>query len=187
MKAKNVGEKGKKHTFRKVGIFLAAFAGCVLLCGGVLESNYEKEPETVVAYLDGLPLTYGEYRLLVPRYRALVLSQVNREYGLSEEEGFWERKLPDGSTPGERLNEQVLAQWKEIKKEQKCFIDAGVMEPFDYAEFQDAWEKENERRRQKLEAGEVIYGPVQYEEEAYYFYLQDRYRNEAERKSGQIN
>lgn len=141
------------------------------------------EPETVVIYLEGLPLVYGEYRLLVPRYRALVLSEISREFGLSEEEGFWEQELPDGSTPGERLNEQVLAQWKKIKAEQKTFIEAGVMEPFDYAEFHAAWEQENERRRQRLEAGEIIYGPAQYEEEAYYFYLQDKYRNEAERKS----
>lgn len=159
-----------------------AIAACVLFCGYYYgEKRKELTDTSILAFLDGEPITYGEFRLYFPRYRSMVVTQMNREYGMTDSEVFWETELPDGSTPIALARSYTMDALQAVKARQLLFLEYGVCQDISYESFREQWMAENERRADAVKNGQVIYGPKQYEEDRYYEYLQAQYQNGLER------
>lgn len=96
-----------------------------------------------VATVDGEPIETREFLMVAKRSRYLNLS-------LSE------------------LKEKALKECVRIKVQQKLGVDNGLMISAAYTDFLKRFDEENQRRREALSAGKVVYGPEQYTEDEYY-------------------
>lgn len=96
-----------------------------------------------VATVNGEPVETREFLMVAQRSRYLNLT-------LSE------------------LKEKALQECVRIKVQQKLGIDNGLMTSAAYTDFLKSFDEENQRRREAMNAGKVVYGPEQYTEDAYY-------------------
>lgn len=130
--------------------------------------------EKTVAYIDDLPVSYGEFSLLMGEQRGDVVSYFYDNYHVDESVDFWDKNAKfGGENPLEILKENVLLTLKTKKAEQLLMIEYGIVkvEDLSYNSFQKFWKAENEKRKQTIAEGGVVYGPEEYTEIGYYNYL----------------
>ena len=158
---------------------------CACLCGSLKKKDRDAgslSGASVLATLAGEPVTYGEFCLFFPRVRALVVSELNDKYGLTDSSGYWTAPLPDKTTPLELAVDRTMQVLREIKARQLVFYENGLWEDISYEAFQKSWMEENNRRAETVQNGEVIYGPRTYDEAWYFSYLMDQCGNKLEQK-----
>lgn len=61
-----------------------------------------------------------------------------------------------------------------VKLEQLLFRDKNIVEDISYKSFINSFIKENERRKEAVDKGEIIYGPKQFHEDDYFSYLHSK-------------
>lgn len=143
----------------------------VLLSGFFLANRLSEQPESViVAYVDGEPIYAGELQKSMEKERHAVAMYYYHEHGLEETPGFWTSRY-EGETPDERLRMKALQNVVRMKQQQMMARSKGLIEDISYPAFLKNLTKENERRKEAVKKNEVIYGPLQYTEEAYFEYM----------------
>lgn len=146
-----------------ISLFLTALAPA--------ESPAAPLPEnTMVATINGEPVAAGEYSLVMMRQASRVFSLLKREKDLDDHLGYWSPDTgPDG--PFAKLREMTLEELTKIKVQQAMAKEKGITKDISFATFHEGVQKENQRRKEALANGTVIYGPKHYDETAYYFAL----------------
>lgn len=170
----NMRENKRK---RNVTIGGAAAVITILLLFSLFMKNRGLDDYSVVGYVNGQKVTYGEFNMFFPRYRAITASQMYARYGMTDSAEFWNTLLPDGSTPLEIAKQSTMEELKRMKASQILFKEYHILEDISYQTFRQNWKAENLRRLKALEEGKVIFGPDRYEQAQYYIYLQDSYSN----------
>jgi hypothetical protein len=145
---------------------------CLLLGAALMAAADETETplEPWVAKVDGEPISARLFERRLMRNRAAAYRYFGQKYGVSDSADFWTTPH-DGETPLEWLKQRTLDECVRIVIEQTLARKHGVLSDVSYSAFLQALERENERRRRALAAGEPIYGPQQYGEDEYFNYL----------------
>lgn len=158
-------------TGKLVAVWLAfcLIAGLFAGCGG------EPDPYQPVGEIDGRPVALGELQLFVDDVRQQTGSYFKKNHQLAAvTEAEWRQEY-GGEAPVDyaiRLAMDKLVPYKVVEKK---LLEAGSEQDFSYQAFVTRWEEENQSRQQKKDAGEVVYGPVQYTKRVYYDYLNSEY------------
>lgn len=123
---------------------------------------------TTVATINGEPVSAEEYSLVMMRQAPRVYSLLKREKNLDDHLGYWNPDTgPDG--PFAKLREMTLEELSKIKVQQAMAKEKGITQDISFVTFREGFQNENQRRKEALANGTVIYGPKQHEESAYYF------------------
>jgi hypothetical protein len=168
-----------------MGKRFAAFVmlGCAaaLLVGLVARWPASGHPDdTVVAEVDGEAVRLDEFALVMLQERAEIYNDFRAKYGAEDGTAFWDSRFGD-EVPLDKLERDALQRIVEIKVEQRMAREHGLLADAGFAAFREELAAENERRRQTVEAGGIIYGPKRYEAGAYYEIRQARLREELKR------
>jgi len=136
----------------KPAIFVSGIGIAVMILTGALLADRwprERSPEAIVATVDGEAITAGE---LVSRAARL------------------NHRAAAGSADSETLKRAALEEVVRIKLQQLLARSHGLDVAITGAEFQRGFAAENKRRQSAADNGEVIYGPLQFTEAAYFEY-----------------
>jgi hypothetical protein len=154
-----------------MGIAIASLL-CLVLGAALMATADETEtpPEPWLAKVDGEPISTRLFERRLMRDRAAAYRYFSQKYGASDSAGFWTTPH-DGETPLDWLKKRTLDDSVRIVVEQTLARKHGVLSDVSYSAFLQALERENERRRKALAAGEPVYGPQQYGEDEYFNYL----------------
>ncbi|MCD6288677.1 MAG: peptidyl-prolyl cis-trans isomerase [Candidatus Hydrogenedentes bacterium] len=132
-------------------------------------SVHNADAGNVVATVNGEPVTVPEFRRFMLKNRSRVFSYFARKYGETEQKGFWNRTI-GGETPIDRLRRIAMDECVRVKVQQIYAREKGVIDKISYAAFLEQLKKENQRRKDAVAHGKVIYGPVEYSETAGFDY-----------------
>ncbi|MGG6311462.1 hypothetical protein [Paenibacillus macerans] len=138
---------------------------------GVAAQPQTQDESTVVATVDGAPVTLKEFKARMPELRTDTITYCQQTYGCDPGDArFW--SVPcGGEAPLERLKEATLRFLVEDRVRELAAGKAGLHAAVGYDAFLREWEAENRDRAERLAAGQVIYGPREYSESAYYRYV----------------
>ncbi|MFC5470565.1 peptidylprolyl isomerase [Cohnella suwonensis] len=121
----------------------------------------------VALQVNGEPVETEEWRQAVLRHRAAVYAELQPLSSQTDPTKFWRTKIGE-ETPLERLHRVALEELVRIKVQQQLAKREGLLADSTYAVFLKDLEKENQRREKAVEKGEVIFGPLRYDEVSYY-------------------
>jgi hypothetical protein len=136
---------------------------------GASAGGAAQSAEPWVAKVDGEPLSARLFERRLTRSRAAAYRYFGQKYNVSDSADFWTTPH-DGETPLDWLKVRTLDECVRILVEQKLARDHGVLADASYLAFLQRLERENQRRREAVAAGEPIYGPQQYGEDEYFSY-----------------
>jgi len=123
-----------------------------------------------VVRINGTPVAKGEFLILLSQQRAAVFNYFRDKYGTQDHPTFWTTSY-GGEIPAEKAKELALKEIVRIKTQQQLAQQHGILVDTSYAAFSSKLQQENQRRKQMVDQGQVIYGPIQYDEAGYYDYL----------------
>jgi hypothetical protein len=122
----------------------------------------------VAGFVNGEPVSAGEYRLVMARKTAGVFQFFKERDNLDDHAGYWsEDSGPDG--PLAKLRETTLEELVRIKVCQGLAKEKGLIRETGFASFRQELAAENARRKGTMAAGQPVYGPPHYREAAYYY------------------
>ena len=137
-----------------------------------------------VAKVNGEVVSVREFERRIIRNRALAYNYFRQKYGAQDSADFWTTSY-SGEVPVEWIRKKALDECVRIKIEQALARDKSVVGDISYTAFLDSLDRENERRRKALAAGQPIYGPQQYKEDEYFTYLFNNMLVELKRRLSQ--
>ena len=120
-----------------------------------------------VLTVDGSLVHLDEFTWFMHRERAAVFREVSADVSSNSETNFWDQDH-NGVTPREILLKKTVESVVREKAEQLLFKELGLVDDIQHSVFLERLEKLNAQRQKAVEAGKVIYGPVQYSARQYY-------------------
>lgn len=151
---------------RSLLIFILLLLGQGENLTGKVNSSKTDSP---VLYVDGHKVTDPEFRWFLSREKAAVFQYFNRKYQAAFDQDFWKTEF-QGRIPVELAKERTLQKLIRTKVQLILFQQLGLIRSTEYSTFLEILENENRRRNDALQAGKIIYGPVQYNQRQYYDY-----------------
>lgn len=103
------------------------------------------------------------------RYRAQIINDFTQKYQLNNLQNFWEN-VYQGRSPKVALEELALTNLLKIKIQEQWLKAEGLWPYKNYDEFLYAMVEENKERDKLQKEGQVIYGPVLFQEQTYFDY-----------------
>lgn len=155
---------------RMIGVSLSILLFIALIIG-VFMSFGKSLDDQVLILVNDYPITYKEYEKVLLENRAIVQSYFNNTYEAEYDRDFWISNY-DGETPLEVLKDVTLQQLIYRKIEQIAALNYGIADEISYESFLEELDTENMRRKEGIEEGRIIYGPVEFTLEEYYSYVQ---------------
>lgn len=120
-----------------------------------------------VAFIDGQPVAAGELKIFFDEIKGATFAYFHRKYAIEYSDGFWTETI-GGEIPLHVAVDNAVDALKKIKVEQILLKERRIVSDITYKAFLRDLSNENSRRSKSTQ---VIYGPRQYSEEVYYFYL----------------
>ncbi|MCD9026108.1 hypothetical protein [Cohnella silvisoli] len=158
---------------RRIGMMLLIVmtftSGCTVKAENERSSDRTNVLE-IVASVNGEPIRYGEFAMIMERKRSEAVRYFYDKYGAEDIAEYWTTAFGK-ETPIEWLKSAALDETARIKVQQIIARDEGVVKRIDYSDFRNDWIQENELRHKAEEKKELIYGPLQYDENVYYEYV----------------
>lgn len=139
--------------------------------GFPVQTQVPQDGDAVVATVNGAPVTKKEFKTRLPEHRAGIMTYFQQTYGCDPGgTDFWSTPC-GGEAPVARLKATTLRLLVEDRVRELAAGRAGISVAIGYDAFLKEWEAENRIRANQLAAGQVIYGPREYSEPAYYRYV----------------
>lgn len=132
-----------------------------------------KSKPDMVASLGSEVITKSELKHWMLLEKANVYSYFYREYGVEDSEQFWTQKLGD-EIPLDKLKALALEKAKRCKVQQILALEKGIIKTANFDDIAEKMEAINVERRQKVEKGEPIYGPVKFTSRTYFSHVFDK-------------
>lgn len=145
--------------------------GVILILVTLLLHRRHNPEQQIVMCVDTEPVTVREFmQRMEYEYRAITIDYFTNKYDVAIEEDFWNQEF-DGITPKDYLINKTTQACTEIKIQELEMKKMGLLEDISYSSFLDDLQIENQRRKEIIEEGGVIYGPEQYSENEYFEYV----------------
>ncbi|MFS0723412.1 hypothetical protein [Paenibacillus sp. 1P07SE] len=150
-------------------------AAALLLAGAGLTISTAGEPagSTVVAEVNGDPITVWELNHAAGGHRAAVIERYTRDSQATLDASFWQREI-SGESPIEVLRKQALEDAVQMKIELQLAKQYGFVESVSYEGLMEQMAQENERRAAAVARGEPIYGPLRFEATAFIDFVRSK-------------
>ncbi len=132
-----------------------------------------KKKSEPVAWLDNEAITKSELKHWMLLEKANVYNYFYRKYKVVDSDNFWTQKQGD-EIPLERLKEIAMEKAKRSKVQQILALEKGIIKTTNFDQILAEMEKDNEERKQKVEKGEPIYGPIQFTSRTYFSHFFDK-------------
>jgi len=129
--------------------------------------------ENVIAWVKNEAITTAELKHWMLLGKANVFNYFHQKYGVNDSKNFWIQKLGN-EIPLEKLKETALEQAKRCKVQQIIALEKGIIETANFDEILGKLQKINDERKQKIEKGEPIYGPIRFTSRTYFFHVFDK-------------
>jgi hypothetical protein len=150
------------------------FVSAVLVIAGAAVFLIPRNDEpiddfSVVAWVNGEPVSIGEYRYeLAKNYTAVLTKAVSA--GGRQGKRFWDEKIPGAGniTPLEMLKTAAVESSARRKITMLWACEYGLAGDISWRGFLEKFNGENLRRRNALSAGDPVYGPEQFTQKIYY-------------------
>jgi len=126
-----------------------------------------------VARVNNHPITKSELQHRMLLEKANVYSYFYRKYGVDDCDDFWFQKLGD-EVPIEKLRKVALTKVVRMKTQQILAFEKGLIKTINFDDILKDLEIVNAQRKQKVEQGEPIYGPVRFTSRTYFQHEFDR-------------
>ncbi|MWV42919.1 peptidyl-prolyl cis-trans isomerase [Paenibacillus sp. HJL G12] len=165
---KQAGRKHVKSKWAVAGLFVLSVCASVAFAKDKLladEHDYK-----VMATVGGIPVTMPEFEKSVQRNKSGVLSYFHDKYSAEQIPGFWTSSF-EGEVPQDLLKKRALDDSLRIKVTEWIAMEQGVINDISYQGFLKQLEQENARRMKAAANHQVIYGPLQYNEDTYLQYI----------------
>ena len=107
--------------------------------------------------------------------RAEVYNYFYEKYGVGDSDGFWEHDI-NGESPLEMLKKLALKKAVRCKVQQILALKKGVVQQIDFDSIMLGMKVENQRRKIKVEKGEVVYGSLKFTNRTFFAYEFDKMR-----------
>ncbi|MFD0671464.1 peptidyl-prolyl cis-trans isomerase [Cohnella sp. GCM10027633] len=174
-----ISRRYRAHVVAIVAVLLVAAALAAL--SAYAEGRDPTDADAVALRVNGEPVSAREWRQAVLRHRATVYAELQAQSPGTGQDEFWRTKIGE-ETPLERLHRVALAELVRAKAQRQLAVREGLLADSSYEAFLTEWETENERRREAVRRGEVIFGPERYDEAAYYDAKQGELADELQQK-----
>ncbi len=181
-----MGRDARRVRSRKQGAraaFLTAAAATAALTSSGPPVRGSQDSEVWVAKVNGEPISARLFQRRAARSRVRTYQQFGQKYGVGESADLWTTSC-GGEVPLERIRQEALEECVRIKIQQTLARDNGILRDIGYSAFLAALERENERRKRAVAAGEPVYGPTQYREDTSFFYVLSNMVIELKRRLG---
>lgn len=122
---------------------------------------------SVVATVDGEPVTVRELKKVLLKKRADVYAYFADKYGAINGSEFWNRSF-GGEIPVQKLITDAMDELISVKVQQLLAKENGIVQDITYKSFLNDLKRENANRKNALKSNQVIFGPYQYSEENYF-------------------
>ena len=133
--------------------------------------------------INGTEISEEEYLQAVKDVRYDVAAYFAGEYGALEEGGFWSGEY-GGEVPCEKLADEAVERLKYIHAVYGLAEEKGYIDDAGYEALVRRLEDENASRKEKIEAGEAVYGLSEYTLDLFMEYeissFKERYCNDTE-------
>lgn len=157
------------YSLWRVGII--ALVAVILVAGFCYTSlSKEKVEEDFMIKVDGVPITLTEFNRAVRKNRAYVVNYFYKKYNVQQSEKFWTTAI-NGEIPRDMLIKIAQEECTNIKMQQIVAQEKGILKDISYQGFLQELKNENIRREEAIKNKQVVYGPSQYSEDAYFDYL----------------
>lgn len=163
-----------------IKILILGAAAVVVAAGAVIVFRllfcFEKGPDIAIA---GREITKEEYIQCMNGQKYHTAIRLQQEYGVDSSNGsFWLKEI-DGKVFYKELADDTVEELRYIHAVYEIAVECGNVEDARYESLISRMEEENERRRETIESGGVIYGLAEYTPELYMNYemssLKDMY------------
>ena len=184
-----------KHKHIVIFFFIITFLVGVITYVGVntnsVNSNNENSvnnesgsnlDDDIILTVNGYPIYLDEFSRFMNKERAAVFREVGVEY---MDENFWDQNY-NGTTPRKILLEKTVKKMVREKTEQLFFKQLGLVDDVSYKAFLEHLEQLNRQRQKAVDAGQVIYGPIQYSARQYYSHWMATTQIKAQDQIGQL-
>lgn len=157
-----------KLTWTIAGLLVLTVCTSAAFARGNSEAN---DPgDEIIATVDGVPITVQEFKRAIQINKPRVMNYFHEKYDAEQVSSFWTTSI-GGEVPLDKLQKAAFDESVDIKVRQMVAKEQGVLGDISYRDFLKQLEQENERRAKATAKGQVIYGPIQYNEEAYFAYI----------------
>lgn len=156
-------------------IFLVVIGLVGVIAVAIFISMYVVKKDTVLFTVNGMTVTQEEMDLYAEHNRANVIATYSAEIEEYTDD-FWNTAAVDGTTLLDILKRKCVEDLIEVKVIHQLAKEYDLDYVDNYEVFQELLNTENERRREAVESGEIIYGPDNYDSWNYYDYLNDQTR-----------
>lgn len=141
----------------------------ILFLSVACRNNNEIEGKDWVAKVDNEKISLNEFNHFVKKNRAVVYNYFSQKYSLPSNKDFWTTEF-NGEQPDQYLKQKSLDECVKVKVQQMLARDKNLIDDISYSAFLDKLKRENERRQLAVESKKVVYGPVNFSEQAYFSY-----------------
>ncbi|GAA3399504.1 hypothetical protein GCM10020370_00250 [Paenibacillus hodogayensis] len=122
--------------------------------------------------------------MLLAKNRASTYTYFKGKYNVDDSPRFWDDNY-GGEVPIEKLRNESLNEGAIIKIQQLLAKQKGIVKDISYPAFVQQLQAENERRKEAVRKKQAIYGPVSFDEKAYYGIVNGNLAAELKKKIGQ--
>jgi hypothetical protein len=144
--------------------FLSIISAVIFTCFGC---TAEKTTDLPVFTVNKYPVGTDEFTWFMQQEKAAVFEIVNKTCPADSGRNFWIQNC-NGTTPKEILHKKTVEKIVRQKVQQELFKELGLIKDIRYTVFLEDLEKLNQERKQAVEQGKVVYGPIQYTQLQYY-------------------
>lgn len=125
--------------------------------------------DNVVATVNNEPISQREFERVFNNNRSRVYDYFLQKYGATDSPDFWTTPH-DGQTPQAYGQQLALTELVKIKVQQILLRQNNLSPDITYGYFLKELAAENARRKQAVNTGQPVYGPVEYSENSYFEY-----------------
>ena len=129
----------------------------------------DPNPFAVVAKVDGEPIVYAEFQMVMNENRAMIFNYFKMKYGVNDNPNFWNSRY-GGKVPIQLLQRVALKQLVNDKIQFIMAREKGLIAHASYAQFLKDFANANAQRQQAVASNQIIYGPQQFVKQSYYQY-----------------
>lgn len=151
------------------GLFILIVVTILLIAKPAFTQTHHED--AYIATVDGVEIHVSEFQRAIDANRAGIIKYFHEKYDAAPSAVFWTTPYGGNEIPLELIKKKALEDSIDQKIRQILAKEQGVLPDISYAGFMQNFNLENQRRQQAIKNHQVIFGPAQYTEDAYYEYM----------------
>ncbi|PRX64593.1 hypothetical protein B0G52_119132 [Cohnella sp. SGD-V74] len=143
----------------------------IALCvaSALVVTAFTRSSHAVVGHINGDSVSAEWFRMQLQQEAAGTFQYFHEQYGAEDSAEFWNR-AHGGEVPIEHARRAAKRNLVAVMVQLQLAKAHGLLDDIRYETFEQELKEENERRREALATGKIIYGPTEYAEPDFFNY-----------------